>query len=206
MYGTQVSTRPPRFRIFVNDPSLVTRDYGYWVENELRAALRARRRAGVDRLRRRDEPRVSDTVRWVTVASSSGRLVGDGVRRAPRATTGTRSRSRAAIRAQAARDRATGRNPQYLGTSTCAGSPRVHVDGRAGRASAELVVVAVPSASFGEVVGSLPGRRAVAQPHEGPRSGRPANGSRHSCADGPWRCSPVRTSPTRSCEGCPPRR
>ena len=29
-------TRPPRFRFFVNDPSLVTRDYGYWVENELR--------------------------------------------------------------------------------------------------------------------------------------------------------------------------
>jgi len=36
MYGTQVSTRPPRFRIYVNAPSLVTRDYGYWVENELR--------------------------------------------------------------------------------------------------------------------------------------------------------------------------
>ena len=29
-------TRPPRFRIFVNDPGLVTRDYGFWVENELR--------------------------------------------------------------------------------------------------------------------------------------------------------------------------
>ncbi|CAN5264701.1 ribosome biogenesis GTPase Der [soil metagenome] len=36
LYGTQVSTRPPRFRFFVNDRSLVTRDYGYWVENELR--------------------------------------------------------------------------------------------------------------------------------------------------------------------------
>jgi GTP-binding protein len=36
LYGTQVSTRPPRFRIFVSDPRLVTRDYGYWVENELR--------------------------------------------------------------------------------------------------------------------------------------------------------------------------
>jgi GTP-binding protein len=32
-----VSSRPPRFRIFVNDRGLVTRDYGYWVENELRA-------------------------------------------------------------------------------------------------------------------------------------------------------------------------
>src|SRR5215831_4363930 len=37
MYGTQTGTRPPRFRVFVNDPRLVTRDYGYWVENELRA-------------------------------------------------------------------------------------------------------------------------------------------------------------------------
>jgi GTPase len=36
LYGTQVSVRPPRFRIFVNDPGLVTRDYGYWVENRLR--------------------------------------------------------------------------------------------------------------------------------------------------------------------------
>ncbi len=36
LYGTQVSVRPPRFRVFVNDPGLVTRDYGYWVENRLR--------------------------------------------------------------------------------------------------------------------------------------------------------------------------
>jgi len=36
LYATQTETRPPRFRVFVNDPSLVTRDYGYWVENELR--------------------------------------------------------------------------------------------------------------------------------------------------------------------------
>jgi len=36
LYGTQTGARPPRFRVFVNDPALVTRDYGYWVENELR--------------------------------------------------------------------------------------------------------------------------------------------------------------------------
>ena len=36
LYGTQIQTRPPRIRIFVNDPSLVTRDYGYWVENQFR--------------------------------------------------------------------------------------------------------------------------------------------------------------------------
>jgi GTP-binding protein len=36
LYGTQVTARPPRFRFHVNDPGLVTRDYGYWVENRLR--------------------------------------------------------------------------------------------------------------------------------------------------------------------------
>ncbi|MBV8065748.1 MAG: ribosome biogenesis GTPase Der [Actinobacteria bacterium] len=36
LYGTQIHERPPRLRLFVNDPSLVTRDYGYWVENQLR--------------------------------------------------------------------------------------------------------------------------------------------------------------------------
>ena len=40
LYGTQVSSRPPRFRLFVSDRSLVTRDYGYWVENELRKRFR----------------------------------------------------------------------------------------------------------------------------------------------------------------------
>jgi len=37
LYCAQVTSRPPRFRFTVNDTSLVTRDYGYWVENELRA-------------------------------------------------------------------------------------------------------------------------------------------------------------------------
>ena len=36
LYGTQVTQRPPRFRVFVNDPGLMTRDYGYWFENQLR--------------------------------------------------------------------------------------------------------------------------------------------------------------------------
>lgn len=39
LYGAQVTTRPPRFRFTVNDPGLVTRDYGYWVENQLRERL-----------------------------------------------------------------------------------------------------------------------------------------------------------------------
>jgi len=36
LYATQTSVRPPRFRAFVNDPGLITRDYAYWVENKLR--------------------------------------------------------------------------------------------------------------------------------------------------------------------------
>jgi GTP-binding protein len=39
LYATQYDTRPPRFRIVVNDRSLVTRDYAYYVENQLRARL-----------------------------------------------------------------------------------------------------------------------------------------------------------------------
>jgi GTP-binding protein len=39
LYGAQVRTRPPRFRIVVNDRKLVTRDYAYFVENQLRARL-----------------------------------------------------------------------------------------------------------------------------------------------------------------------
>jgi len=36
LYGAQVGTRPPRFRFTINDRRLITRDYGYWVENQLR--------------------------------------------------------------------------------------------------------------------------------------------------------------------------
>lgn len=39
LYGTQFQVRPPRFRLFVNDRTLVTRDYAYYVENQLRARL-----------------------------------------------------------------------------------------------------------------------------------------------------------------------
>jgi GTP-binding protein len=36
LYITQTGKRPPRFRIFINDRSLLTRDYAYWVENQMR--------------------------------------------------------------------------------------------------------------------------------------------------------------------------
>ena len=35
----QIAEGPPRFRLEVNDPSMMTRNYGYWVENRLRRAF-----------------------------------------------------------------------------------------------------------------------------------------------------------------------
>ena len=52
LYGAQVATRPPRFRFTVNDPGLVTRDYGYWVENQLRERFGLEGVPVVDRLPR----------------------------------------------------------------------------------------------------------------------------------------------------------
>jgi GTP-binding protein len=39
LYATQYRTRPPRFRIVTNDRRLVNRDYGFFVENQLRRRL-----------------------------------------------------------------------------------------------------------------------------------------------------------------------
>jgi GTP-binding protein len=38
LYGAQVQTRPPRFRVTINDRRLITRDYAYYLENRLREA------------------------------------------------------------------------------------------------------------------------------------------------------------------------
>ncbi len=38
LYGAQVQTRPPRFRITINNRKLITRDYAYYLENRLREA------------------------------------------------------------------------------------------------------------------------------------------------------------------------
>jgi len=39
-YGTQVEAGPPRFRFYVNDRRLITRDYGFFLENRLRQRYR----------------------------------------------------------------------------------------------------------------------------------------------------------------------
>ena len=40
LYGAQVQTRPPRFRITVNDRKLITADYAYYLENRIREGAR----------------------------------------------------------------------------------------------------------------------------------------------------------------------
>jgi GTPase len=39
-YATQVESGPPKFRLYVNDRRLITRDYGYFLENRLRQRYR----------------------------------------------------------------------------------------------------------------------------------------------------------------------
>ncbi len=100
LYGAQVATRPPRFRFTVNDTSLVTRDYGYWVENRAAGAVRAGGCARGDRL--------SPThVRAV--------VVGGGAWGTALLAPARRPRARGLRCARMRRDRWTRRNPRYRG-------------------------------------------------------------------------------------------
>jgi len=40
IYGAQVQTRPPRFRITVNDRRLIKADWAYYLENRIREAAK----------------------------------------------------------------------------------------------------------------------------------------------------------------------
>ena len=193
LYGTQTTVRPPRFRFFVNDPGLITRDYGYWVENQLRERFDLE---GVPVAHRLRQARVKAVVvgagAWGTAFA---RLLAE---RGHDVTLAARDPEQARAIAE------TGRNPRYL--------PNVSLDGIDGATlddapldGAELVVLAVPSRAFGEVVAALPEDGAGAEPDEGARPGDRGAGSRRSCATGPSRSSRGRTSPRRSVRGCPPR-
>ncbi len=57
LYAAQVGTAPPRFAVQVNDRRLVSRDWAYFFENRMRAALRAGGRPAGDRLRAAQAPR-----------------------------------------------------------------------------------------------------------------------------------------------------
>jgi GTP-binding protein len=36
LYGTQIGAGPPKFRVYVNDKKLMTRPYGFYLENQIR--------------------------------------------------------------------------------------------------------------------------------------------------------------------------
>ena len=124
-------------------------------------AVRARGRAGGDRL----------PAALVKASSSSAAGPGAPASRACSPTAATRSRSRPHQRrgrARDPRDRPQPALPDATSTSTASTRRR---STRRRSPSAELVVVAVPSRAFRSVVEALAGRRAGAQPDEGPRPG-----------------------------------
>ena len=120
MYGTQTGMRPPRFRVFVNSPRLITRDYGYWVENELRARFGWRACRCRSTSSSASEAGARRRGRW--------RILGHGVLGCS-ATAATRWRSPAAIRAGGG-DPASGHNPRYLTKVDLRASSRARSTGR----------------------------------------------------------------------------
>ena len=151
--ATQVQTRPPRFRLFVNDPGLITRDYGYWVENQLRERFALEGVPVVDRLR----------ATLVNVRRRRRlRVVGHGVRRAARATAATRSTlacrdpSRRPRSPRPAATRATSRASTSRASTAAASRTR--------RSTAPTSSCSpCPSRAFGEVVAACRGERAGAR-------------------------------------------
>jgi glycerol-3-phosphate dehydrogenase (NAD(P)+) len=83
---------------------------------------------------------------------------------------------------QVAAIRETGRNPRYLPTADLSGVAAATI-GEAPLEEANLVVVAVPSAAFGDVVGALPGTAPVLSLTKGLD---PASGERLSTLVGDW--------------------
>ncbi len=146
LYGAQVSARPPRFRFTVNDTSLITRDYGYWVENELRA------RFGLEGVPVTIDFRPPVVRTAVVVGGGSwgtgfSRFLAD---HGLDVTLATRQAE------DAAAIRETGRNPRFM-TEVDLSDVAATTVADAPVAEADLVVVAVPSRAFRSVVESLPG-------------------------------------------------
>ena len=193
LYGTQTSTRPPRFRFFVNDPGLVTRDYGYWVENQLR-----------ERFELEGVPVSIDFVRRSVAMRAV--VVGGGARGARRSPALLADRGHDVTLAcrdpeQARGDRRDGPQPALPAErSTSATSTADDADDRP--AGAELYVLAVPSRAFADVAAALPPGGAALSLTKGLD---PATGERlrRSSATARSPCSRARTWPRRSPRACP---
>ena len=167
LYGTQTTVRPPRFRFFVNDPGLITRDYGYWVENQLREKFDLEGiPVAIDFVRR---PQRGLSAKRTGEGVRGNREVPRGPMRAVVVGAGAWGTAFARVLAErghdvtlAARDpeqaRAiaeTGRNPRYLSDVSLDGIGAASL-AEAPLAGADLTVLAVPSRAFAEVVAALP--------------------------------------------------
>ena len=160
LYGAQVTTRPPRFRFTVNDTSLVTRDYAYWVENELR-----------ERFELEGVPVAIDFRRAAREGGRSSSAAGPGAPGFSRllADRGLRGHARDAPRRGRARDPRDGPQPALPDRDVdLTGIDATTIDGGAGRRRrARRRRRAEPRVPLGRR--GAAGRRAGAQPDEGPR-------------------------------------
>ena len=178
----------------MNDRRLVTRDYGYWVENELRATLRARGRARLHRLRHLR----------MRVGRRRGGLVGHGVRLpAPRPRSrghARRARPRAGRgdRRRRAATRATRRDADLAASRPRRSPTRRRRGGPRRRRRAE------PRLRRGRRGACRATRRSSASRRASTR--RRASASRRSSATARSPSSPARTSPRRSSAGSRRRR
>ena len=145
LYAAQTGQRPPRFRIFVNDPGLVT-DYG--IGRERARAVQSGRSARVDRLR-------SPLVRFLVAGAGSwGTSFTHVLReRGHDVVLGCHT----AEQARAINE--TGRNPRSLPIVDLRGVEAVPLEDAP--ADVDIAVVAVPSKAFAGVVASLPGSAPV---------------------------------------------
>ena len=145
LYGTQTARRPPRFRFFVNDPSLVTRDYALLGREPPARALRPRRRPRLDRLRpARMKVAVVGAGSWGTAFS---RLL---LERGHEVTLVCRDAEQARAIAE------TGHNPRYLPQVDLRGIVPGTVPGTR-LEETNLFVLALPSKAFADVARALPG-------------------------------------------------
>ena len=194
LYAAQINQRPPRFRIFVNDP----------VARHARLRLLGRERAARRASSSKASPCRSTSSSAHEISRRRRGLVGHGVHARP-ARARPRRRARLPHRRAGGRDRRDGTQPALPPERRPARRSRRFRSTRR-PADVDVVVVAVPSKAFVDVVARLPGRRAGAEPDEGPRpgDGRAALDARRRPRRSP--CSPARTSPTRSPSACRPPR
>ena len=157
LYGTQIQTRPPRFRVVVNDPGADDPRLRLLGREPAPGALRPRGRPGRDRLRARANE--SHRHRRRLVGTAFARLLAD---RGHEVALAVRDPEQARAIAE------TGRNQRYLpdvdvSDVTAVALPEIP--------DADVLVMAVPSHAFGEVAAGSPGGHAGAQPGQGARPG-----------------------------------